>query len=322
MTNPHPPILVHNPEATLYASAITAAFPDQEVIATSDLAEAVRAVPRAGVLIGLAPFLVPEILAAATRLEWLQALTTGVDNLLKPGALPPGVALTNCSGIHGPQMSELGFLLMLALLRRFPEMLDNQRAQDWQSRDQTLLAGKTLCILGLGAIAEAVVRRARAFDMRVTGISDGRDEMEGVARIFRRDRLAEALGEADVVMVLVPYSPATHHIIDAAALAAMKPSAVLINLARGGCVDEAALVAALRAGTIAGAGVDVFATEPLPRGNPLWDAPNCIVTPHVGGRSDIYRQQVLPTVLRNIGLWREGGIAALPGRIPHQGDRP
>lgn len=322
MTKPHPAILIHDPDAGFYAQAIAEAFPGQPVIAAPDLAEALRAAPGAGVLVGLAPRLPPDLLAAAEGIEWLQALTTGVDNLLQPGALRPDVALTNCSGIHGPQMSELAFLLMLALLRRFPAMLDNQHARHWQAWEQPLLAGKTLCILGLGAIATELVRRARAFDMRVTGVSDGRAGMEGLARVFPRSELAEAVAEADVLVVLVPYSPATHHIVDARVLAAMKPTAILVNIARGGCVDEAALLDALRAGRIAGAGLDVFATEPLPAGHPLWDAPNCIVTPHVGGKADIYARQVLPTLLRNIGLWREGGTAALPHRIALQGDRP
>lgn len=313
------PILIHNPQAAFYAAAIAERFPDLAVIAAPDPAEALAAAPRAQVLVGLAPQLKPDLLAAATGLEWLQALTTGVDNLMRPGVLAPQVVLTNCSGIHGPQMSELAFLLMLSLLRRFPQMLANQARGHWQNWQQPLLSGKTLCILGLGAIAEDLAHRARAFGLRVTGVSDGRSEVAGFARVYRRADLTQAAAEADVLVVLVPYGPATHHIVDARVLAAMKPSAVLVNIARGGCVDEVALLAALHDGRIAGAGVDVFATEPLPADNPFWTAPNCIVTPHVGGMSDTYHHQALPLLLRNIGLWRDGGTAALPGRIAHGG---
>lgn len=316
------PILIHNAKAGFYAEAIRARFPDLTVIAAPDLPEALAQAPQARVLVGLAPYLPPDLLAAATGIEWLQALTTGVDNLLKPGALADHVVLTNCNGIHGPQMSELAFLLMLALTRRFPAMLENQKRGHWQAWQQPLLQGKTLCILGLGAIAEDLAHRARAFGMRVTGVSDGRAQVPGFARVYRRADLPLAAADCDVLAVLVPYSPTTRHIVDANVLAAMKPSAVLVNIARGGCVDEEALLAALHEGRIAGAGVDVFATEPLPADSPFWTAPNCIVTPHVGGMSDTYHEQALPILLRNIGLWRDGGVEALPGRIAHGGHKP
>ncbi|MDP3342206.1 D-2-hydroxyacid dehydrogenase [Frigidibacter sp.] len=314
------PILIFDTKADFYADKLREYYPDLDVVGTSDMAVALQHGRDARVLVGLAPALTPALVASAPQLDWVQALTTGVDNLLKPGVLPPHVTLTNCNGIHGPQMSELAFLLMLSLLRRFPEILANQAEGRWARWPQPLLSGKTLCIVGLGAIAEDLAHRARAFGMRVTAVSNGRTQAPGFARVYPRAELGLAATETDVLVVLVPYSASTHHIVDGAVLAAMKPAAVLVNIARGGCVDEAAVLAALTEGQIAGAALDVFATEPLPPESPLWSAPNCIVTPHIGGMSDSYHEQALPLLIRNIGMWREGGTVALPGHIAHGGD--
>ena len=311
---PDPLVLILDSESAFYASELAARVPGARYVGVTDLAAALPLASEARVLVGLAPFLKDPLLKAAPHLEWVQALTTGVDNLLANPAMQ-GIALTNCGGIHGPQMSELAILAMLALGRRFPAMLDNQRNARWERHKQPLLQGKTLCIVGLGAIAQVLAGVAAPFGMRLIGVSDGRAEVPGFARVFRRADLAAALAEADFTVVLVPYSPETHHLIDAEALAAMKPSAYLINLARGGCVDEAALLSALREGRIAGAALDVFSTEPLPPGSPFWSAPNTIVTPHVGGYSTTYHEQALPVVVRNMERWLQGGTAALTNRL-------
>lgn len=311
---PDPMVLILDSEAAFYARELATQVPGPRYVGVTDLDAALPLAAEAKVLIGLAPFLKDPLLRAAPQLEWVQALTTGVDNLLDNPALR-GVALTNCGGIHGPQMSELAMLAMLALNRRFPAMLDAQRAGRWDRQKQPLLQNKTLCVVGLGAIAQVLAGVAAPFGLRLTGVSDGRAEVPGFDRVFRRAELHAALAEADFTVVLVPYSPATHHLIDAGAIAAMKPSGYLINLARGGCVDEAALLAALTEGRIAGAALDVFATEPLPKGSPFWTAPNCIVTPHVGGFSDTYHEQALPVVARQMAAWLRGGTAALTDRL-------
>jgi phosphoglycerate dehydrogenase-like enzyme len=177
-----------------------------------------------------------------------------------------------------------------------------------------LLAGKTACLVGLGAIAETLARRCLAMDMRLTGVSNGRTELDGFDRIFRRTDIADAAREADFLIVIAPYSSETHHIIDAKVLAAMKPGAFLVNISRGGCVDEAALLEALDESDIAGAGMDVFATEPLPANSPLWQHPRIIVTPHIGGMSDIYHQQALPLVADNLNAFARSGADGLTGK--------
>jgi phosphoglycerate dehydrogenase-like enzyme len=314
--------LIVDKDAGWYAHALRAAFPSCEFVAAPDAASAATHSAGARVLIGLAPGLSASLIAAMPRLAWVHALTTGVDNLLSMPELGRKVAITASRGIHGPQMSELAILLMLSLGRRFPQMLANQSAQVWQRWPQPLLAGKTACLVGLGAIAEALAERARAFGMTVTGVSDGRGEVPGFARIFPRARLCEAATEADFLVVIVPYTPQTHHLVNDAVLAAMPPHAFLINISRGGCVDEAALMRHLETGSIAGAGLDVFATEPLPPGHPIWSAPNVIVTPHIGGMSDTYAAQALPVLARNIAAYIAGGVDVLPDRVARPAESP
>lgn len=306
-------LLIMDAEAAFYARELGAAFPALIFLPATNEAEALPLAPCADVLIALAPRISPRLLAAAPQLEWVHALTTGVDNLL---AMPQmrGTALTKCNGIHGPQMSELAILLMMASARRFAQVIANQPHATWERWPQPLLSGKTLCIVGLGAIAQTLAGIGAAFGMRVTGVSDGRTQVPGFARIFRRADLPRAASEADFLVVLVPYSPETHHLINAPVLAAMKPTAHLINIARGGCVDEAALLAALDQAQIAGAALDVFATEPLPADSPFWTHPKVIVTPHIGGYSDTYHQQALPAVVNAVAEWVDGGTAGLSHR--------
>lgn len=309
-----PTVLIVDSEAPFYARELARQVPGPRYLAAPDAAAAMPLAAQARVIVGLAPGLSADLLSAAPQLEWVQALTTGVDTLLAEPAMT-GIALTNCGGIHGPQMSELAILLMLALNRDFPRLLDSQRAARWDRRKQTLLTGKTVCILGIGAIAQTLAPLCNAFGMRVTGVSDGRAQVPGFARIHRRAALTQAVSDADFLVVLTAYSPDTHHIVDATVLASMKPSAFLVNLSRGGCVDEPALIEALRSQTIAGAGLDVFSTEPLPADSPFWTLPNVIVTPHIGGFSDTYQHQALPVVARNLADWRAGGVAGLKNRL-------
>jgi D-2-hydroxyacid dehydrogenase (NADP+) len=200
-------------------------------------------------------------------------------------------------------MAELAFLYMIALSRDFRPMQANQQAHQWQRWPQKLLFGKTAVLVGIGPIAEDMAARCKAFGMQVVGVSDARQEAVGFDRILPRARLLEAAGLADFLILLVPLSDSTRHMIDDTVLAAMKPTGILINLARGPVVDEKALVRRLQDGSIAGAGLDVFEEEPLPGSSPLWDMPNVIVTPRVGGMSDVFAQQILPIVLHNLNCF-------------------
>lgn len=308
-------VLIRDMEAGWYADKLGARCPGYDFLTATDNDTALEHAPKAQIIIGLAPVLRPELFAAAPDLQWVQALTTGVDNLLAMPTLKPNVTLTNCGGFHGPQMSELAFLMMLSLNRDAQQMTRNQATRTWERWPQRLLLDKTVTIVGVGAIAEDLALRCNAFGMTVVGVSDGRDAVPGFAKIYKRQDLKDAAAACDFLVVLTPYSAQTHHIIDASVFAAMPAHALLINISRGGCVDEAALLEALETGAIAGAGLDVFAREPLDPDDPLWSAPNVMITPHIGGMSDTYRQQALPLVAENLNAFAARGASALNGLI-------
>jgi len=310
---PEPTILIADSESAYYARELAASLPGPRYLTAPNAAEAMPLAAEASVIVGLGPFLPSALFQAAPKLEWVHTLTTGVDNLLADTALK-GLAITNSGGFHGPQMSELAILMMMSCARKFPRMLDNQKTATWDRWKQSLLLDKTVCIVGVGAIAQTLAGLCNAFGMRVTGVSDGRAQVPGFAAIHKRAALTTAASEADFLVVLTPYNAQTHHIIDAPVLHAMKPSAFLINISRGGCVDEAALHDALTDGTISGAALDVFATEPLPATSAFWSLPNVIVTPHIGGFADIYAQQALPIVIKHMTEWLNGGTSALTNR--------
>lgn len=248
------------------------------------------------------------------RLRWIQSLTTGVDHLATLN-LADDVVITSARGIHGPQMAELAFLSMLTLARDFPRMQNNQRAARWERWPQKLLDGRTLLIVGIGAIGEEIAMRATIFGMVVIGASDGRETAPNFSSIVPLRALADQVAKADFVVVVTPYSPRTHHLIDANILRAMRNDAYLINIARGNVVDETALIAALERGDIAGAAADVFAQEPLPTESKLWATPNLIITPHIGGMSDRYAHQVLPILTANARAFAEGRPQEMINRV-------
>ena len=292
-------------------------FPGIDLFATDDRAAALQAAAGAEALIGHHYQFDDELLSAARQLRWIQSLTTGTDAILKLKSLRPEVTVTSTRGMHGPQMSELVFLQMLALLRDFPRMQRNQAAHLWERRPQPLLSGKTIVIVGVGAISEALAPRCKAFDMRVYGVSESPRQPAGFDRIFRRADMQQAAAAADFLVLIVPHSPRTEKLIDAPVLAAMKSNAYLINVARGGVLDEDALLAALRNKQIAGAALDVFRQSPLPKDHPLWDEPRVIITPHIGGMSDIYLEQAYPLVRENMRAFLSGAMSAMNNVVPH-----
>jgi len=308
-------VLIRDAEAPWYAQQLKELCPGYLFLAATDQETALHQVEKAEIVIGLAPVLDRQLIAAASRLEWVQALTAGVDNLLAMPALGADVVISNCSGFHGPQMSELAFLMMLSLNRNAAGMYHNQEQKIWKRWPQRLLLGKNVTIVGVGAIAEELAARCQAFGMTVVGVSDGRDTAPGFSRMMKRNALELAASECDFLIVLTPYDASTHHIIDAKVFSAMPTHAHLINISRGGCVDEAALLDALKSGQIAGAGLDVFAQEPMDPNDPLWSAPNILITPHIGGMSDIYKQQALPLVADNLNAFASHGPSALRGLV-------
>src|SRR5262245_33931186 len=218
----------------------------------------------------------PGLVAAMPQLRLIQALTTGVDHIAALPNLPPNMLVAAARGFHGPQMSELAFLFMLAFIRRLPTVLENQKQHRWDRREQRLLDGRTVVIVGAGSIAEELAKRCKMFGLNVVGVTS-RPSVPGFDALYPRERLKEAAALADFLIVLAPLNQDNLNLIDAGVIGAMKREGVLINIARGGVVDEDALRQALNEGRIAGAGLDVFRKEPLPADSPLWDTPNTII---------------------------------------------
>jgi phosphoglycerate dehydrogenase-like enzyme len=280
---PRPVVLVYHPlDAAAYARLIS---PKRRVTvrvaATSE--EAVEGIAEADVLYG---WNVPAALfEKAARLRWLQAMSAGVDWALVP-ELPARVTVTRAPGVFGPWMAEyvLGWLLWVT--QRLATYREAQRRREWIEHVlPDRLNGKTLAVVGTGDIGRTIARAARALGGRVIGVSRSGRPVPGLARVYPARALTRALAAADFVVLAVPLTDATRGLIGAAELAAMRPDAWLVNVARGAVVDEPALVAALTARRIGGAILDVFTAEPLPPAHPLWGLDNVVVTPHISGPS-------------------------------------
>jgi phosphoglycerate dehydrogenase-like enzyme len=257
----------------------------------------------------------------AKRLKFIQSISAGIDQYDKEVLEAHGIRLANAAGVNANAVAEHAMALMLALKRHIHTGRDNQAARHWRGMISDIpqredeLAGKALLIVGLGRIGARLARLAKAFDLRVvaTRRDPGRGA-EGADAVFGHDRLPELLGHADIVVLACPLNAETQNLIDARALALMKPSAHLINVARGKVVDEDALIEALREKRIAAAGLDVTREEPLPAASPLWAMPNVLITPHTAGETQAYEDRVIDLLLANLDrLWR--GEPALVNQV-------
>jgi len=264
--------------------------------------EAVRVAADVDVVFG---WKVPSTLyEKATRLRWLQTMGAGVDWALVP-ELPARVVVTRVPGVFGPWMAEYVLGWCAHVTQRVDAYRAAQRDRRWlDSLLPARLGGTTLAIIGLGDIGRTIARGARALGMRVVGVSRTGAAVGGVERVHRVRDVRRALAVADWVVLTVPLTAATRGLVGAGELAAMKPGAWLLNIARGAVVDEAALLDVLRRRAIAGAVLDVFATEPLPPEHPLWTLDNVVVTPHVAG-PDV-PEEIVPLFTENLGRFVAG----------------
>ena len=230
-------------DAASFAARARRDFPELDLFATNDREAALAVVADAAGLIAHHFQFDEDMLRRATRLRWIQSLTTGTDAILKLRALRPEVTLTSTRGMHGPQMSELVFFQMLALLRDVWRLGRNQAQARWERWPQPLLLGKTVVIVGVGAISECLAPRCKVFGMKVYGVSSSARAPAGFDRVFERAQLLTAAALADFLVLLMPLSAQTENMIDATVLAAMKASAYVINVARGGVLDDDTFVA-------------------------------------------------------------------------------
>jgi D-2-hydroxyacid dehydrogenase (NADP+) len=304
------------PIAATYHDRLRAQFPHVKIDRVDHYSKVDPLIADAEVLITFPAMIRDETLIKAPRLKWAQALTTGVDGLIDLPSLRPDVIVTNVRGIHGAPVSESALLSMLALARQMPRSIRAQDRHQWDVWPSSLLDGKTVGILGVGAIAEALAPRCKAMGLRVIGISTTTERKPAAFDEMRpRDRLAEAVADLDFFVLLTPLTPQTRHIVDARIFNAMKPTSYLVNVARGGIVKEDDLLAALQEGRIAGASLDAFEQEPLPPDHPLWTAPNVIVTAHIAGFNDEYADRAIPILVHNLKCFIEGRTQEMLHRV-------
>jgi D-2-hydroxyacid dehydrogenase (NADP+) len=253
------------------------------------------------------------ILEHMPRLRFIQSIGAGTDQFPLDRLRERGIRLASARGVNAAAVAEHALALVLALARRLGEARDNQRRRVWRGmigdieRREDELGGKTLLVVGLGAIGGRVARLAKAFDMRVVALR--RDPANGCGAadaVHPLSAFNSLLPEADVVVLACPLNAETLNLVDAAAFSRMKPSAHLVNVARGRVVDETALIGALAAGRIAGAGLDVTAEEPLAADSPLWNVDEVLITPHTAGETRCYEDNVIAILLDNLGRLRRG----------------
>lgn len=258
-------------------------------------------------------------------LKWIQGHFAGVDHFLDQ-PLPRSAILTTMSGVHAPNMAEYILMMMLAFAYRLPKLIEYQHRSDWPKGRASLfipneLNSATLGIVGYGSIGRETARLAKAFRMRVLATKRdvsqvneqgwqlpdiGDPTMQYVDRLYPIDQLRSLLSECDFVAITVPLTAETRKLIGAAEFRSMKREAVIINVARGGVIDEAAMVEALQNNIIGGAGLDVFEQEPLPKESPLWTLPNVIISPHTAGFSSHYDERAMTLFAENLRRYLNG----------------
>jgi len=281
-----------------------------EVIRTRDDAEIARALTLADVAILSSDL--DERFADAPNLRWVHCDHAGLNKSARPWVFERGLLVSSSSGRSAPALAEHAIFFMLLFTFRYPAFLEAQRAHQWGVPNQDELrglVGRTVGIVGLGNTGRELATRTQAFGMRVLGYRRRAETVPGLDRLYAAelgDSLDDLLRESDFVVLATPLSDATHHLIGANELGLMKRSAVLVNMARGGVVDEAALLEALQEGRIAGAGLDAFAVEPLPNESPLWDAPNVLITPHTTPQVPDRTGRSLEMIVENVRRYRTG----------------
>ena len=299
-------ILVVDGHAEIYRQRLQAEFPALQFLLARSPAALPADAADANVLISFAMGLKDEFFRDAGNLKWIQCLATGVDHLFRYPSLRPEVLLTSGRGIHGAPMRETVVYLMMGVSRGVARLVDDQKAHVWDRRLYSLFNGKTAVIAGVGVVGIAIGQLLRAFGMHVAGVTRTPRPVEGFDEIIPTERLQEAASRADFLINVLPATADNALLFGAAVFAAMKPTAYYISAGRGQTVDETALIAALRDGKIAGAGLDVFQTEPLPADSPFWDLPNVFITPHLGGYTSEYEDLIMPLIVGNMRAFLAG----------------
>ena len=297
-----------------YQRLIHDRFPDLDIKTLATVDEAGVAIEHADIFMAFGVAVKKDIFVNASRLKWVHAFGTGVDGITDQAGLRKEVLVTSTRGIHGAPLSEIAILHMLSLARDFPRSVRAHDQHQWDRFRAKILQGKRVGILGVGLIAEDLAPRLKALGMRVIGISRTARSSPHFDEWRQREKLHEAVADLDFLVLLIPLETSTYHIINDGVLNAMKPGSFIINIARGGVIDEKALYRALTSGHLGGAALDTVHQEPLAKDDPLWDAPNLIITPHLGGFYDTYPEDSIDQITTNMESYLKGDFDSMINR--------
>lgn len=240
----------------------------------------------------------------APRLRWVQATSAGIGEFMdRTGLRHASMTVTTAAGVHAQSLAEFALLGLLYFFRGVPHLEATKRDRHWERYTVQGLAGARVLVIGLGAVGREIALRCSQFGCEVWGTRRSADAPPpaGVSRMLQQDEIRDALPAVDALVLACPLTPDTHGLIGAAELRVLKPGAVLVNVARGAVINEAAMVAALEDGRLRGAALDVFSTEPLPADNPVWDLPNVIVSPHSASTVATENARIVDIFLDNLG---------------------
>ncbi len=279
-----------------YVEQINRIIPDWEIVLGNDSEEFAEQLKEADVILHGGREIDPHI-ASNGRLKWLQTWYAGINGLPLEALQKHDVKVTNAKGVHTYSASETVFALLLGFTRKIHTYVRQQQQKIWDDDGITdEIHEKTMGIIGAGVIGKEVAKIAKAFGMKVLGVRQSGKAEENMDHMYTPDQLKEVLPQCDVVVIILPLTNGTKNLFAAREFAQMKKGAFFINIGRGPIVNEADLIAALEQGQIAGAGLDVFATEPLPKDSPLWDMENVIITPHTAGVTGNYERRLMEDV--------------------------
>jgi phosphoglycerate dehydrogenase-like enzyme len=282
-------------------------LPDWEIIHGKDSSVWLPHLQDAEILVNWNEHAEKECLTENSKLRWVHTWSAGVNSLPMDKFKERNILLTNSSGVHAYPISETVFAMILAYTRHLHVYIRNQVNQTWDRGKNKLEAhGKTIGIIGVGAIGKETAKLAKAFGMRVLGLRRSGQTMPEVDQMYDERGLNEVLSESDYVILTLPLTKDTHHMIGNEQFAAMKSNSFFINIGRGETTDTNALINALQNGQIAGAGLDVFEEEPLPKDSPLWNMENVIITPHTSGDTGAYNDRVMDILLPNLKQYLDG----------------
>jgi D-2-hydroxyacid dehydrogenase (NADP+) len=309
-------ILGKEQNAHEFKSYLTGEFPEVNFFSAREESEVGDFIEKADILLCLR--ISDALLSRAGNLRWIQSMITGTNFIDEQPSFRARreIILTSSRGIHGPQMSELAIMLMIAMNRKFPQIVRNQDRRVWERWPTTLLANKKVGILGVGVIGESLARKCKAFDMTVWGVGSVKRTVEAVDEFHTLEALPYVASEVDYFVCIAPSRPDNRKMVNAEVFSRMKPSAFFVSLGRGEVIDEDALIEVLHQRKIAGAALDVFWQEPLPADSPLWGMDNVIITPHIGGMTDIYVQQAVEIFKENLRRYLQGERRNLINLIP------